>query len=94
MSYKTVLAHCNDKERLSRLLGVAAPLAAAFGGRLVGVSVIPPITVIPAGVPGAPNAIVMTLVPMEHMLRRSHERQAAGPPWTTPLDTIGYIPYP
>jgi hypothetical protein len=31
MSYKTILTHCNDKESLSRLLGVAAPLAAAFG---------------------------------------------------------------
>jgi nucleotide-binding universal stress UspA family protein len=59
MSYKTILAHCNDKERLGRLLGVAAPLAAAFGGRLVGVSIIPPIAVIPAGVPGATDVIVI-----------------------------------
>jgi nucleotide-binding universal stress UspA family protein len=59
MSYKTILTHCNDKERLSRLLGVAAPLAAAFGARLVGVSVIPPIVVIPAGVPGAAHVIVI-----------------------------------
>jgi nucleotide-binding universal stress UspA family protein len=59
MSYKTILTHCNDKERLGRLVGVAAPLAAAFGGRLVGVSVIPPIAVIPAGVPGATDVIVL-----------------------------------
>jgi nucleotide-binding universal stress UspA family protein len=59
MSYKTILAHCNDKERLSRLVDIAAPLAAAFGARLVGVSVIPPIAVIPAGLPGATDAIVI-----------------------------------
>jgi len=59
MSYKTILTHCNDNERLSRLLGVAAPLAAAFGARLVGVSVIPPIVVIPAGIPGAAHVIVI-----------------------------------
>jgi nucleotide-binding universal stress UspA family protein len=59
MSYKTILAHCNDKDRLSRLLGVAVPLAAAFGGRLIGVSVIPPIAVIPAGVPGATDTFVI-----------------------------------
>ena len=59
MSYKTILTHCNDKERMSRLVSVAAPLAAAFGARLVGVSVIPPITVIPAGMPGATDAIVI-----------------------------------
>jgi nucleotide-binding universal stress UspA family protein len=59
MSYKTILVHCNDSERLSRLVGVAAPLAAAFGARLVGVSVTPPVTVIPAGMPGAPDVIVI-----------------------------------
>jgi len=59
MSYKTILTHCNDKERLGRLVGVAAPLAAAFGARLVGVSVIPPVAVIPAGMPGATDAIVL-----------------------------------
>jgi nucleotide-binding universal stress UspA family protein len=59
MSYKTILVHCNDSERLRRLVGVAAPLAAAFGARLVGVSVIPPVAVIPAGMPGAPDVIVI-----------------------------------
>jgi nucleotide-binding universal stress UspA family protein len=59
MSYRTILTHCNDKERLGRLVGVAAPLAAAFGARLVGVSVIPPVAVIPAGMPGAADAIVL-----------------------------------
>jgi hypothetical protein len=59
MSHKTILVHCNDKERLRRQVDVAAPLAAAFGARPVGVSVIPPVAVIPAGMPGAPDAIVI-----------------------------------
>jgi nucleotide-binding universal stress UspA family protein len=59
MSYKTILTHCNGNERLGRLVGVAAPLAAAFGARLVGVSIVPPIAVIPAGMPGATDAIVI-----------------------------------
>jgi len=59
MSYKTILVHCNDKERLRRQVDVAAPLAAAFGARLVGVSVIPPVAVIPAGMPGAADVIVI-----------------------------------
>jgi nucleotide-binding universal stress UspA family protein len=59
VSYKTILAHCNDPERLSRLLDVAATLSASFGAHLVGVSVIPPIAVIPAGIPGTPDTLVI-----------------------------------
>src|SRR5262249_35367138 len=59
MSYKTILVHCNDKERLSRLLRVSAPLAGGVGGGLVGVSVIPAIAVIPGGIPGAADVIVI-----------------------------------
>jgi nucleotide-binding universal stress UspA family protein len=59
MSFKTIVAHCNDHERLGRLLEVAAPLSAAFGAHLVGVSVAPPVAVIPAGMPGTPDAIVI-----------------------------------
>jgi nucleotide-binding universal stress UspA family protein len=59
MGYKTILAHCNDPQRLSRLLDVATALSATFGAHLVGVSVTPPIAVIPAGMPGAPDTIVI-----------------------------------
>ena len=59
MGYKTILAHCNDKERLSRLLDTAAALATTFGARLVGISVTPPIAVIPGGMPGTPKVIVI-----------------------------------
>jgi nucleotide-binding universal stress UspA family protein len=59
MSYRTILAHCNDRRRLGRLLDTAAPLAADFRAHLVGVSVTPPVAVIPAGMPGTPDTIVI-----------------------------------
>ena len=59
MGYKTILVHCNDRQRLSRLLDPAVTLCASFGAHLVGVSVTPPIAVIAAGMPGAPDVIVI-----------------------------------
>jgi nucleotide-binding universal stress UspA family protein len=59
MGYKTILAHCNDPQRLSRLLDAATLLSATFGAHLIGVSVTPPVAVIPAGMPGAPDTIVI-----------------------------------
>jgi nucleotide-binding universal stress UspA family protein len=59
VGYKTILVHCNDRQRLSRLLDPAARLSAAFGAHLIGLSVSPPITVIPAGMPGTPDTIVI-----------------------------------
>jgi nucleotide-binding universal stress UspA family protein len=58
VGYKTILVHCNDGQRLSRLLDPAVRLSAAFGAHLIGLSVSPPITVIPAGMPGTPDTIV------------------------------------
>ncbi len=58
MSYKTVLAHINDKRRLGRIGNVAAELANRFGAHLVGLSVAPPEHLIPAGMPGTPDVIV------------------------------------
>jgi hypothetical protein len=59
VGYKTILVHCNGRQRLSRLLDPAVRLSAAFGARLIGLSVSPPITVIPAGMPGTPDTIVI-----------------------------------
>jgi nucleotide-binding universal stress UspA family protein len=58
MSYKTILAHCNDTRRVTRVAGVAAELAERFGAQLIGLSVSPPERLIPAGMPGAPDVIV------------------------------------
>jgi nucleotide-binding universal stress UspA family protein len=59
MPYKNVLVHCNDKRRLPSLLEPAVALCSDFDARLVGISVTPPIAVIPAGIPGTPDTIVV-----------------------------------
>jgi nucleotide-binding universal stress UspA family protein len=59
MAYKTVLVHCNDKARLDRVLHYAAEVAGAFQAHLVGLSVTPPAMIVPAGMPGAPETVVV-----------------------------------
>jgi nucleotide-binding universal stress UspA family protein len=59
MAYKTVLVHCNDKGRIDRLLAAALGVAAPFQAHLVGVSVAPPVVVIPAGMPGSPDTLAL-----------------------------------
>lgn len=59
MAYKTVLAHCNDKARVRRVLGPAVEVAGAFQAHLIGLSVTPPIVIVPAGMPGTPETIVV-----------------------------------
>jgi nucleotide-binding universal stress UspA family protein len=59
MGYKTILVHCNDRQRLPRLVDPAVTLCATFGAHLVGVSVTPPVAVIPAGMPGTPDTIII-----------------------------------
>ena len=58
MSYKTIVVHCNDKRRVARVANVAAELASRFGAHLIGLSVSPPVHLIPAGMPGTPDVIV------------------------------------
>ena len=59
MAYKTILVHCNDKMRAGRTVGAAVELAERFKAHLVGLSVSPPVLVVPAGVPGAPDTMVI-----------------------------------
>ena len=59
MAYKTVLVHCNDGRRIARVVEAAAEVAHRFQAHLVGVSVTPPVAIIPSGMPGAPDAIVV-----------------------------------
>ena len=48
MSYKTILVHLHDVDRVKLLLSAAVPLARAHEAHLIGLSVIPPFVVIPA----------------------------------------------
>jgi nucleotide-binding universal stress UspA family protein len=59
MSYKTIVVHCNDKKRIGRTVGVAVELAEPFRAHLIGLSVSPPVLVVPAGVPGVPDPLVI-----------------------------------
>ena len=59
MAYQTVLVHCNDRRRIARVAEAAAEVAHRFQAHLIGVSVTPPVAIIPSGMPGAPDAIVL-----------------------------------
>jgi nucleotide-binding universal stress UspA family protein len=59
MAYKTVLVHCNDKDRVAHLAEFAAQVAGQFGAHLIGLSVTPPVYVLPAGMPGTPDTLVI-----------------------------------
>jgi nucleotide-binding universal stress UspA family protein len=59
MTYKTVLVHCNDKSRMERVLGPAVEVAAQFNAHLIGLSIVPPVLVIPTGMPGTPDTVVV-----------------------------------
>ena len=58
MTYKTILVHCNDLRRIARVTSAAVEIADRFGAHLIGLSVSPPVHVIPAGMPGTPDVIV------------------------------------
>ncbi len=59
MTYKTILVHCNDKRRIERVVGPAVELAERFGAHLIGLSVAPPVLIVPTGMPGAPDTLVV-----------------------------------
>lgn len=52
MSYKTILLHCNHTRSMRSLLAPAVYVAETFQAHLTGFSVVPPVTVVAAGVPG------------------------------------------
>ena len=59
MAYKTILVHCADKRRVARLVGAAVELAERFQSHLIGLSIAPPVRILPAGVPGTPDTLVI-----------------------------------
>lgn len=59
MACKTILVHCNDTARIEAVLAPAVQLAERFRAHLIGLSVVPPVMVLPAGVPGAPDTVVV-----------------------------------
>jgi nucleotide-binding universal stress UspA family protein len=58
MNYKTILMHCNDKRRINALLAPAVKLASTFESHVIGLSVVPPVSVVSTGALEAPPLIV------------------------------------
>jgi len=58
MTYKTILVHCNDARRAESLLRPAIALADKFQSHLVGLSVVPPVSIASAGALEAPPMIL------------------------------------
>jgi nucleotide-binding universal stress UspA family protein len=58
MSYKTILVHCNDRRRIEALLAPAVNLADRFQSHLIGLSVVPPVVIVPAPAALGPPVIV------------------------------------
>jgi hypothetical protein len=61
MPYKTVLVHCNDKSRMARVLTPAMQVAAGFEAHLVGLSVTPPVVIVPTEMPGTRDTMAIDL---------------------------------
>ena len=59
MAYKTILVHCADKRRVARLVGAAVEVGEKFQAHLIGLSVSPPVRVVPTGMPGSPDTLVI-----------------------------------
>jgi nucleotide-binding universal stress UspA family protein len=59
MRYKTILVHCNDARRIKPLLATALAIGEAHGSHIIGLNVLPSVTVIQVGVPGSPDVIVL-----------------------------------
>jgi nucleotide-binding universal stress UspA family protein len=58
MTYKTILVHCNNSRHIGRLIHVASNLAASFQSHLIGLSVVPPVSIVTTGALEAPPVIV------------------------------------
>lgn len=58
MPYKTILLHCNDKRRIAKLLAPTVHLAETFQAHLLGLSVVPPVSIVTTGMPGAPPMVI------------------------------------
>jgi nucleotide-binding universal stress UspA family protein len=59
MTYKTIIVHCNDVRRIDALMATATTLAERFQARIIGLSIVPPVLVLPAGMPGTPDTVVV-----------------------------------
>ena len=87
MTYKTVLMHCNDNRRIKNLLAPTLIIASRFQSHVVGLSVVPPVSVIPVGAFEAPPVIVDAHCELYRQevpaMRRQFEETMTGKPVTS-----------
>lgn len=87
MTYKTILMHCNDNRRLKNLLAPTLIIASRFQSHVVGLSVVPPVSVIPVGALEAPPVIVDAHCELYRQevpaMRRQFEETMTGKPITS-----------
>jgi nucleotide-binding universal stress UspA family protein len=78
--------HCNDKRRINTLLAPAVKLASTFQSHIIGLSVVPPVSVVAAGAVEAPPLIVDAHCELYRQdvapMRRQFEAAMAGRPVT------------
>lgn len=84
MSYKTILVHLHDNTRRDTALAAGCGLARTFGAHLIGLSVQPPLVVVPSV--GGGDAIVIDdhrrgYVDDERRLRSAFDAAVAGQPF-------------
>ena len=86
MTYKTILMHCNDKRRFNTLLAPTVKLASAFQSHIIGLSVVPPVSVVATGALEAPPIIVDAHCELYRQdvapMRQQFEAATAGRPVT------------
>jgi nucleotide-binding universal stress UspA family protein len=86
MSYKTILLNCNDQRRAAQLLAPTLALADRFQAHVIGLSVVPPVSVITTGAIEAPPIIVdahCELYRQENsVMRRQFQDATAGRSFT------------
>lgn len=49
MTFKTILVHLDDERRVRRVLDAVLPLAHVFDAHIIGLAILPPVVIIPAG---------------------------------------------
>jgi nucleotide-binding universal stress UspA family protein len=86
MTYKTILMHCNDKRRINTLLAPTVKLASTFQSHVIGLSVVPPVSVVATGALEAPPIIVDAHCELYRQdvapMRQQFETTMAGRPVT------------
>ena len=59
MSYKTILVHLKNERRAAALLRPVFDLSERFGAHVTGITALPPVLVLPTGVPGFGDTVVI-----------------------------------